>query len=191
LRQSLEHGKLFFREKYYGVDAWDDVNNYELEMMNLIDPEEKRGCVAPQILGIDVACGTPILELKNKLRMADIFDTQLSAFCSDAKYYVDLKTICSGKVAVDRIEYLPAHFPLPEFDYVILGRPINLYPQPERLSSEIAALLKPDGQFLFKSFKGGSLCVSKVNMTHNVPTVATTPSLIGDDGYEVVVKRKV
>jgi SAM-dependent methyltransferase len=156
-------------------------------MMELVNPEEKRGYGTSQILGIDVACGTPILELKNKLRMADIFNAQLSAFCSDAKYYVDLKTICS-KVTIDRTEYLPYHFPIPEFDYIVLGRPINLYPQPEKLSDRIASLLKPGGQFLFKSIHNGSLCASK--MTHNVPTVATTPALIKDDGYEVIVRRK-
>jgi GT2 family glycosyltransferase/SAM-dependent methyltransferase len=150
LTRRLEKGKAVFREKYFGVDAWDDVNNYEINMMSMVNPEEKRGSPAPAILGMDVLCGTPILELKNKLRMADIFDASLSAYTSDAKYYVDLKTICDGKVHVDRTEYLSEHFDGDKFDYIIVGKQINAYREPYRLLQDLLSLLKPDGHLFIK-----------------------------------------
>lgn len=148
--ESIEKGRANFREKYFGVDAWDDVNNYEITMMSMINPGEKRECIAPQILGMDVLCGTPILELKNRLRMAGIYDAQLSAFSSEAKYYIDLQTICNGKVYVDRPEYLSEHFDGDEFDYVIAGRPINTYREPYRLLKDMFSLLKRDGHLFVK-----------------------------------------
>lgn len=147
---SIQNGRLDFKEKYYGLDAWTDVNNYEGTMMSMIDPEEKRGCQLPRILGIDVLCGTPILELKNKLRAAAIYDAELSAFTSEAKYYMDLKTICTGKISVDRIEYLLEHFEGDKFDYIVLGKPINAYRDPYRLLESLLMLLQNEGSLLIK-----------------------------------------
>jgi len=168
LRESLEEGKVNFRQKYFGLDAWDDVNNYEPVMMSLVKPEEERGRTFPQILGIDVLCGTPILELKNKLRMADIFDSQLSAFTSEAKYYLDLQTICDGRVYVDRPEYLTEHFKAAEFDYIVLGEPINTYGQPYKLLGQILTLLKDDGQLLVKLRNTHDLQTFFKVMRHNI-----------------------
>lgn len=149
-KQSIEKGKTTFKRKYYGVDAWDDVSNYEVTMMSMLEPEEKRGFAVPQILGIDVLCGTPILEIKNKLRKADIYDAKLSAFSSDAKYYIDLKTICEEKVYVDRPEYILESFEDEKFDYIIFGKSINSYKDPYKLLGDVLTLLKPDGELYIK-----------------------------------------
>ncbi|MGD0229654.1 MAG: glycosyltransferase family 2 protein [Syntrophorhabdales bacterium] len=149
-KESLEKGRLNFKEKYFGIDAWDDVNNYEPVMMSLVNPEESRGRIAPQILGIDVLCGTPILELKNRLRMAGVFDGRLAAFTSEAKYNLDLQTICDGRVCADRPEYLRECFNVAEFDYIVLGQPINTYGQPYKLLGNILPLLKNNGRLLVK-----------------------------------------
>jgi len=146
----LKTGRNIFRQKYYGVDAWDDVNNFEQLILGLVNPEEKRGTLKPQILGIDVKCGAPILQLKNKLRHADIFDANLSAFVQDPKYWLDLKTICEGTVAVDRIEYLTEHFSPNSFDYILLGKPVNSYKEIEKILSDMLSLLKKDGHLLIK-----------------------------------------
>lgn len=146
----LRTGREIFRQKYYGIDAWDDMNNFEVLMLNLVDPEEKRGTLKPEILGIDVLCGTPILQLKNKLRHADIFYANLSAFAQDPKYWLDLKTICEGTVAVDRIEYITEHFSPNSFDYILLGKPINSYEDTDKILSKILSLLQSDGQLLIK-----------------------------------------
>jgi GT2 family glycosyltransferase len=171
-RESLEKGRLNFKEKYFGVDAWDDASNYEPVMMSLVNPEEKRGAIAPQILGIDVRCGTPILEVKNRLRRADVFDARLAGFTSEAKYYLDLQTICDGRVYADRLDHLGEYFNPGEFDYIVLGKPINTYDQPYSLLREILALLKNDGQFLVK-----------LKNTHDVQTFFTAMSQrAGGDG---------
>lgn len=146
----LKRGKEIFSSKYYGIDAWDDINNFELLMLELVNPEEKRNTPRPEVLGIDVRCGTPILQIKNKLRLADVFDTRLSAFVQDPKYWLDLKTICEGLVAVDRIEYLKERFPAGSFDYILIGQPINAYADPDRVLNDALSLLRINGQLLIK-----------------------------------------
>ncbi|QGG48902.1 glycosyltransferase [Heliorestis convoluta] len=146
----LEKGRGNFFQKYYGIDAWEDVNNFEFTMISLINHKEKCGNVKPEILGVDVRCGTPILELKNKLRYADVFDAKLSAFTTEAKYWLDLKTICEGDVIVDRIEYLHEHYTNSKFDYILIGNPLNFYKDPYKLLDNVLRLLKPDGNLLLK-----------------------------------------
>jgi GT2 family glycosyltransferase/SAM-dependent methyltransferase len=148
--RSLESGRKDFINKYFGVDAWDDVNNYETFMMSLVVPEQYRNRTDVSILGVDVMCGTPILELKNKLREADVNNASLSAFSLDAKYWLDLKTICDGTVIVDRIDYLADHFMEERFDFILLGKPINTYSDSTRLIRRLRQFLKPGGHLLVK-----------------------------------------
>ncbi|RCX16884.1 GT2 family glycosyltransferase [Anaerobacterium chartisolvens] len=149
-RESLQKGRTVFNNKYYGIDAWNDVNNYELTMTALIDPVQSIEAACTNVLGIDVLCGTPLLEVKNKLRSGDVCNVRLSAFTSDAKYWLDLNTICSGKVAVDRLQYLSEHFNADRFDYIVLGKPVNTYSDPYRLTSDMLSLLKDGGHLLMK-----------------------------------------
>lgn len=149
-RDSLEKGRITFKNKYHGIDAWNDVNNYEIVMMSLIEPDEKRGAANAEVLGVDVLCGTPILEVKNKLRSVEIFDVRLSAFATEAKYWLDLKTICNGRVEVDRPEYLSQYFDGERFDYIVLGKPINGYREPYNILKDMLKLLKNDGHLLIK-----------------------------------------
>ncbi|MBP1711309.1 MAG: SAM-dependent methyltransferase and glycosyltransferase, partial [Deltaproteobacteria bacterium] len=146
----LTTGRNIFRQKYFGVDAWDDVNNFEQLLLNLVNPAEKRGALRQEVLGIDVKCGAPILQLKNKLRHTDIFDARLSGFVQDPKYWLDLKTICEGTTVVDRIEYLTEHFLPNSFDYILLGNPLNLYKETDKILTDMLSLLKNDGQLLIK-----------------------------------------
>lgn len=149
-RRSLETGKTDFKNKFYGIDAWDDVYNYEVVMMSLVNPHNHQGSQKVEILGIDVLCGTPLLELKNKLREAHVYDAKLSAFSTDPKYWLDLKTICAGDVVVDRIEFMNKYFVGTCFDYVILGKPINAYQNPLELLHNLLKHLKSDGHLLLK-----------------------------------------
>lgn len=145
-RQSLQIGQENFREKYHGVDAWEDVNNFWMDITPHI-PEPK--CKERKaILGVDTKCGTPILDVKNRLRNFGIFDVELSAFTQSAKYVVDLNTICEGIVACDREEFLGDQF-LPEyFDYIVVDCPINRYHEPQKVINDLARLLKPGGLLL-------------------------------------------
>jgi GT2 family glycosyltransferase len=146
----LSKGMNAFRQKYFGIDAWEDVNNYEINLLSLVNPHEYKGTARPRILGLDVKCGTPILQLKNKMRYREIYDSQLSAFVSDAKYYIDLKTICDGEVIVDRPEYLAEHFKHKSFDYILVGKPINSYSNAYKLLENILSLLAENGHLLLK-----------------------------------------
>ena len=54
-----------YKEKHQGLDAWDDILNFEFKMLEeVLTPNAP----VPSILGIDVKCGHPILTLSNKLR---------------------------------------------------------------------------------------------------------------------------
>jgi len=145
---SIESGKKDFRNKYFGLDAWADVNNYEPALIALIDPKEHNPNESLDVLGIDVLCGTPILEIKNKLRENFLFNTNLSAFTNDAKYWLDLKTICSKNVVVDKIENFNSYFNNDKFDYMILGHPINSYANSFTLLENLLKRLKENGHLL-------------------------------------------
>ena len=148
--RSIKSGSLDFQSKYFGIDAWEDVNNYERILISMVDPNKHKSSDTLRILGIDVLCGTPILELKNKLRENFIYNVDLSAFTSDPKYWLDLKTICSGEVAADRIEFFDEHFIGNLFDYVLVEKPIEQYSDPLRLIRSIFQKLKPGGVLLLK-----------------------------------------
>lgn len=146
LHESLGMGRENFREKYHGVDAWDDVNNY---IFHFLGSKVKKQFVAKaRILGVDTKCGTPILDIKNETRKYGIFDAETSAFTQDEKYMDDLKTICNGIVSCDREEYLKDSFPGNYFDYIIIGRDINRYHEPQKILMDAYQMLKQNGQLL-------------------------------------------
>ncbi len=146
--ESLQKGRENFKQKHYGIDAWDDVNNYEPDMAGMIKQPAVGGDV--EILGIDVRCGTPILEIKNKLREFGVFSARLSALSQDAKYYLDLKTICEGEVVCARAHHLSDYFDPGRFDYVVLGTPLNTYDHPVRFLTAMIKALKNQGQLFIR-----------------------------------------
>lgn len=147
--QSLIEGQKTFKDKYYGVDAWGDIK-YETTMMQYVNVKEKFNKVPPKVLGINIACGEALLEAKNKLRSEGIFNAKLWAFSTDAKYWLDLKTICEGEVKVDRIDFLEESFEGQKFDYIIMGTPLNLYNDPNKVLSQAIKLLEEDGEIILK-----------------------------------------
>lgn len=142
-QKSINIGKKNFQSKYYGVDAWDDVNNYYIPFLSHFPKPHIDKNAA--VLGIDVKCGTPILDIKNWLRKNGIFQTKLSAFVQDPKYWLDLKTICSGPVLCDREEFLSDSFRPASFDYVIADHPLNQYHEPQKMIDNLFSLCKSGG----------------------------------------------
>lgn len=141
--RSLRVGRANFQEKYHGVDAWEDVNNYYSPYLEQL-PYQKSADVI-RVLGVDVRCGTPILDIKNWLRRSSVFNPELSAFVQDPKYWTDLKTICGGPVICDREEFLIDSFPREYFDYVAVDRPLNRYHEPQKIMNDLFFLCKKGG----------------------------------------------
>lgn len=140
-------GKNFFEDKYYGIST-EDASNYEPTMISFIEADKLDNKIY-SVLGIDTLCGTPILELKNKLREGRIFKTKLYAFSQEAKYWMDLKTICDD-VIVDRVEYIDEYYENKRFDYVIVGRELNLYKDPYKLLSSLGKFIDENGSIILK-----------------------------------------
>jgi 2-polyprenyl-3-methyl-5-hydroxy-6-metoxy-1,4-benzoquinol methylase len=146
-KKSLESGRRIFREKYHGLDAWDDINNFEHELLSPLDnaaiPER------PTALCVDVQCGTPVLEIRNSLRKRGITDVQSYAFTTQAKYFTDLQAVAS-QVHCDRAEFIREYYGDSMFDIITLGEPINTYNKPVSFLQNLFGLLKPNGILLFK-----------------------------------------
>lgn len=146
---SLEIGRQNFKDKYYGIDAWEDILNFERDLVNSI--VEKRNIIDnKKVLGIDVRCGTPILELENAFRKLGINNIDSNAYTTNAKYFQDLQTICGeNKVICDRTEYIQDNLN-EKYDCIILGEHINHYKNPLKLLKSCVNLLNKGGILGFK-----------------------------------------
>lgn len=169
--RSLAKGRENFRSKYYGIDAWDDVNNFELTMNSMI--KKPNNINKASILGVDVKCGTPVLELKNNLRLHGLFNTEISSLFRDGKYVIDLSTICTGSVICDSVNNISDYFADETFDYILIGEPVNIYENYENLIIRNMKMLKKGGQLLFKLSNSRNLMtfLNIVNNGNNYPEV--------------------
>lgn len=144
---SLEKGRKNFQDKYYGLDSWSDMTNYEEYLPYFFSHGAPPP--APHILGVDVRCGLPVLQIKNELRHSNIMDVSMTAFTTEAKYLCDLQTVCD-EAACDRIERISDFLEYRNFDYIILGRPINTYSEFPRLLRSLLRALRPGGVLFLK-----------------------------------------
>lgn len=143
-RENYLQGKAAFNQKYYGTDAWDDVNNY-WEWIKRAIPETSAD--EKNILGIDAKCGSPILTIKNHLRSMGCFDAECYGFTENSRYYIDLQTFCGeGQVVCDRIESLLNYFNFASMDYIVIGSDINVYASPIDVIINASRLLKDNGR---------------------------------------------
>lgn len=146
-RISLEKGRKNFNDKYHGLDSWSDMTNYEGYLPHLfpngIPPS------APSILGVDVRCGLPILQIKTELRHSGIMNTSTSAFTTEARYLYDLQTVCD-ETACDRIERISDFLEYRSFDYIVLGNSVNTYAEFPRLLRNLLRALRPGGALFLK-----------------------------------------
>lgn len=144
----LKQGRIAYKEKYLGLDAWDDILNFEYTLLLHC---YLSGNKIPNVLGIDVKCGHPILTLSNNLRKKEIFMNTRYAYTTHAKYYRDLQFVCGAEnVECDRIEYIDDYFGMASMDYIILGEAINTYNEPGSLLGKIMVMLRPGGTLYFK-----------------------------------------
>jgi O-antigen biosynthesis protein len=185
-KRSFEKGRMIFKSKYFGIDPWDDVNNFEPVMMSLVDTQELKGKKDLEILGIDVLCGTPLLELKNKCKEIQTGNIRLSSFSTDPKYWLDLKTVCSGNVFIDRIEHLKDHFEDETFNFIVLGKPLNAFPNSMNLFKSLLKLLKKDGNLLLK-FHNTFDIISVLRTLGGNIQLTTTNSNPTDSAYQISI----
>lgn len=145
----IEKGRMIYQAKYYGLDAWEDFCNYEKEMFSILPIKPDINKIV-NCLGVDVRCGTPLLELKNKLRAVGIKNSNRYAFSAEAKYWLDLKTICNNEVVFDRPDFFDDYFASVTFDYVLLGEYINSYSHPLDFLKKLCYKLEQEGILALK-----------------------------------------
>lgn len=148
-QKSLAFGRKNYQEKYQGIDAWDDVSNFELPMMQLLECETNYP-QRPAVLCADPRCGTPVLQVRNVLRAKGIMDCVSHAFTTKAKYFYDLQLATGGRTVCDRICFFPEHYREESFDVVLLCEPVNTYPEPIRVTENLLRSVRRGGKLLVK-----------------------------------------
>lgn len=163
-KNSIESGRQNFKDKHFGIDAWDDVNNFIPEYVSVLKDTSSE---TASILGIDVKCGTPILEIKNNIRTFGKYNASCHAFTQDGKYFTDLLTVCgANNVTCSDIGQLANRYPHNSFDYIVIGNNINTYADPFTLIKCTYNQLKPGGQ-LFLSLKNTNDALSFLHQIGN------------------------
>ncbi len=149
--EDMEKGRAIFRHKYRGIDAWDDVVNFERQLLGaMFETVEKRPDQI-HVLGVDVRCGTPLFEIKNLLRRHGLLDVHLAAYTTDAKYWQDLSFVCDGDVYCGDIDRLHKKLGDAMYDYIIIGEYPDTYDDADMLIQDAAAHLREGGLLAFKS----------------------------------------
>jgi len=115
-QQSLDSGRTVYKDKYFGIDAWDDINNFEQSMFSLLK-DIKIQDSNPRVLVVDGRCGAPVLELRNHFRRQGITNVTSHAFITKAKYYLDSQTVADD-VQCDRIDYIQSYYTEDIFDII-------------------------------------------------------------------------
>lgn len=167
VRQAIdrEKGRLIYRQKYYGIDAWDDmaffsVGPIECALRDAIRRDKN------YILGIDNGCGSDLLMMKNKLKKLGMFDIVLSAYTQDAKYWLDLKTICDGNVYCQPIDRIHEVLGKEKYDYIFMGKDVRKYNDYQTLINVLTTHLTAYGRLIFKC-SDESGCAKVHVITHN------------------------
>lgn len=146
-QHSLSIGKANFMEKYYGVNPWKDDLLYWIQHIHELPIAQKE---SKRILGIDVAGGEGILLLKNHLKKNGIDVIELDAFTQDARYQIDLNSVCESEVICDKIEGIRLYLPHNSYDYIMLGEYLNSYNEPFVVLQDAMNLLNENGVLMLR-----------------------------------------
>lgn len=148
LHEDCMIGRRNFYSKY-NLDGWGDILNFETYLINLLNPSD---FLDKEInaLTVDVKCGTPVLEIRNRFRAAKTGHNLTSfVFTTQAKYY-DSLIRQAEYVECDRIDYIQEYYGNGTMDLILLGEPLNHYNQPEILIQKLLLMLKEGGVLLLK-----------------------------------------
>ena len=77
-----------------------------------------------------------------------MFNCVLSAYTQDAKYWLDLKTICDGDVYCQPIEMIHEVLGEDKYDYILLGKDISEY-DGEKIIDVLKQHLTIGGRLIF------------------------------------------
>lgn len=147
--QRLEIGRKAFKGKYHGLDAWDDITNFDRNLISTLDPAAFHQ-PSVRCLCIDTRCGTPVLEIRNRFRKAGADHKIVShAFTSQAIYFQELQQLAEEAVC-DRIDFIQEHYSNDSMDIILLGEPVNTYHRPAALVQKLLGFLKKGGSLLLK-----------------------------------------
>ena len=149
--EDLAKGRRLFQQKYCGIDAWSDVINYEESMLDiLLHESELLRRNSPHILGVDVRCGTPLLEVKNMLRSRGISDASLAAYTTAPKYWQDLYYVCEGEAFCGDADRVKNKAGGHTYDAIILGEFPDTYENPIALIQDLTDMLSDGGVLALK-----------------------------------------
>ena len=144
-KKIMDFSRDMFKNKYYGVDAWEDTDNHVFQVLDKITFSNK---ISKKVLGIDVKCGTPILEAKNYLRANEIPLDTAKAYVSDVKYYEDLRSITDECVCGNVEETIKLKDE--KFDLIIVDEPLNRYNNPIEFIRNVVKHKHENGYVIFK-----------------------------------------
>lgn len=143
---NVEMGRRGFMKKFNGLDPWFDFMNVVSPYISNIDIKDSKNQY--KLLGIDVKCGTPILDMKNCYRRSGINLEKLNitSYIQDIKYYTDLVTV-SDEVIHDDIHNIKNHMQ-GEYDFIVLGNILNSYYNSLDILKRLINMLSEGGYLL-------------------------------------------
>ena len=143
-QEIMVQSREFFKDKYNGIDAWNDTGNYMSFAFNSIKFND---CQRKRIFVLDVKCGTPLLEARNFLRKNNLEVSECISYTSDAKYWDDLISISDRVVCGDIESTIKDEFG--KYDIIILGKSVNEYNKPIELLHRLINLKSENGYVIF------------------------------------------
>ncbi len=143
---SLSQGLLNFQKKFGNINPVTDIQNHVLEYVQNIQLHTEKNQYI-KILGVDVKCGGPILDVKNHIRKSGYFYSEIKAFTTNISYQPDLSYIADdviyGEVRDLKKYYIPNYFHI-----IVTDTPINHYMNALEILDTMLSLLENGGYLL-------------------------------------------
>ncbi|URN95360.1 MAG: glycosyltransferase [Candidatus Pristimantibacillus lignocellulolyticus] len=141
---SLQEGRKIFIDRY-NIDAWLDARKNQA--CQFID--YSRFGEVTTILGIDVRCGSSLIDLKNKIWSNHGVKTEVYTCTSESKYVTDLQSISKQVFSIEGLIQLP-HELKQSIDLIYIEQGIDWYEgNIDDIFQSLIELLRPNGQLIF------------------------------------------
>ncbi|MCR8659883.1 glycosyltransferase family 2 protein [Paenibacillus endoradicis] len=141
---SLQEGRKIFNDRY-NIDAWLDARKNQA--CQFIDYSGFTNVTT--ILGIDVRCGSSLIDLKNKIWANHGVKTEVLTCTSETKYITDLQSISKRVFHIEQLTQLP-HELKHSVDLIYIEQGIDQYEgNIDEIFQSLTELLRPNGQVIF------------------------------------------